>query len=70
MTRRLALLALFLACTTWVGAATAGRQRPIYRSGVDVVTVDVSVRSADKPVTGLTAADFEVLDNEIGRAHV
>jgi VWFA-related protein len=40
-------------------------QRPVFRSGTDLVRVDVSVRDRTKAVTGLTAADFVVLDNGV-----
>lgn len=36
-----------------------------FKSGVDVVAVDVSARDGGKVVTGLTAADFTVLDNGV-----
>src|SRR5688500_20172103 len=36
-----------------------------FRSGTDAVTVDVSVRDGARVVTGLRAADFEVLDNGV-----
>lgn len=39
---------------------------PTFRSGADAVTVDVSVRErSGRPVTGLTAADFQVFDNGV-----
>jgi VWFA-related protein len=41
------------------------RQLPAFRSGTNVVTVDVSVRKSNFPVTGLTAADFELTDNGV-----
>ena len=59
-----------LAC--WLGAlvcATAGQQLPpvqppTFRTGVDAVQLDVSVLDKDRrPVRGLTAADFTVLEN-------
>lgn len=38
---------------------------PTFRSGIDVVSLDVSVRDRTRVITGLTAADFEVLDNGV-----
>jgi Ca-activated chloride channel family protein len=40
-------------------------QQVTFKSGVDVVTVDVSARDGGKVATGLTAADFVVLDNGV-----
>ena len=63
------LLASALACS-WVLAASAQEtqqpppQRPTFRGGVDLVTVDVNAVDKDgQPVRGLTPADFVV---EIG----
>ena len=39
----------------------------VFRSGVDGVTVVVSVHSGKKPVRGLTAADFDLLDNGVAQ---
>ena len=36
-----------------------------FRSSVDGVVIPVSVRSGNKPVSGLTAADFELRDNGV-----
>jgi Ca-activated chloride channel homolog len=41
-------------------------QRPVFRSTAAAVAVDVAVRNrAGRPVTGLTADDFELLDNGV-----
>ena len=41
-------------------------QPPVFRAGVKVVSVDVSViGSGDKPVTGLTATDFDVEEDGV-----
>lgn len=39
--------------------------QPVFRSGVDVVIVPVSVRSGNRPVSGLKREDFEVRDNGV-----
>ena len=46
-------------------AALAAFPQPTFRSGVDAVRVDVSVMSGLNPVAGLTAANFEILDNGV-----
>jgi len=38
---------------------------PVFRAGADVVTVEASVRRERRAVLGLTAADFELLDNGV-----
>ena len=38
---------------------------PTFRAGVDAIAVDASVRRNNRPVTGLTAADFEIVDNGV-----
>ena len=57
--RRL-LLSVAIAAMAVVGA---GAQ--VFRSGVDGITVVVSVRAGNKPVGGLTAADFDLSDNGV-----
>jgi VWFA-related protein len=37
----------------------------VFRSGVDGITITVSVRSGNRPVTGLTSADFVLTDNGV-----
>ena len=41
------------------------RSGQTFRSGTDIVMVDVSVREGGKAVTGLTAADFVLTDNGV-----
>jgi hypothetical protein len=36
-----------------------------FRSGIDLVPINVSVQDGSRPVAGLQAADFEVLDNGV-----
>lgn len=50
-------------------ASIAGDQQPAFRSGIDLVAVDVSVRlpvsRGTEPILGLQAADFEIFDNGV-----
>jgi Mg-chelatase subunit ChlD len=48
-----------------VAAGVLMAQTATFRSGVDAVTVDVSVRDRTRVVTGLRAADFELRDNGV-----
>jgi VWFA-related protein len=41
------------------------QQAPTFRSGAEAVRVDVLVTDRGKPLSGLTAADFELLDNGV-----
>ena len=61
---RHALLAagLGLACLSGLGVTAVGQT---FRTGVDAVAVDVLVTRAGRPVVGLTADDFTVLDNDV-----
>src|SRR5262245_7071351 len=43
-------------------------QQATFRSSVDVVAVPVSVTERNKPVADLSAADFELLDNDVAQA--
>jgi VWFA-related protein len=44
----------------------AGQQQaPVFRTGIDVVRVDVLVTEKNRPVTGLREGDFEVFDNGV-----
>ena len=57
-----------LAALLLVAVTTLAAQERVFRSGVDGVTLAVSVRSGNKPVAGLTAADFELTDNGVAQA--
>lgn len=46
-------------------SAAEPQQTPKFSSGVEVVRVDALVSERGRPVTGLTAADFEVRDNGV-----
>jgi len=43
----------------------AGQQTPVFRSAADAVFVDVSVMDGSRPVVGLTADDFGLVDNGV-----
>ena len=61
MLRRCVLCALFL----YAYAQTAAQQQPLptFRTGVDVVELDVTVLDKDRhPIKGLTAQDFTILE--------
>jgi uncharacterized protein YegL len=55
--------AVALACLTV--PLVAASQQTVFRSSVDAVSVPVSVTDRNKPVAGLAAADFELLDNGV-----
>lgn len=48
-----------------IPAAPIAGQQPSFSARVDNVRVDVEVRRGDNAVTGLTASDFEVLDEGV-----
>lgn len=48
-----------------LSGAAAQSQAPVFRATAEGVRIDVSVRNRNRPVTGLTAADFELLDNGV-----
>jgi VWFA-related protein len=54
-----------LAVLSTAVAAPSGRQTPVFRSRVDVVSLDVVVQRGRTPVMGLTADDFEIQDNGV-----
>jgi VWFA-related protein len=50
----------------WVSVSLAA-QAPVFRAAADVVLVPVAVTQRGRPVSGLTATDFEVLDRGIAQ---
>ncbi len=63
-----AVIVLFLAATTSVrtsAASPSDRQQPTFSASVEMVRVDVLVTRDGQPLRGLTADDFEVLDNGV-----
>jgi VWFA-related protein len=66
MSVRGAGLAAAIACTVVaVGAQPPARAPQAFRTGTDVVFVDVSVRDGNRAVTELRAGDFELTDNGV-----
>lgn len=61
MKRRAAVVLLAAGLT----AVAAEAQQAVFRANVEGVSVSVTVRRAGQLVTGLTAADFELLDNNV-----
>ena len=61
LSRRLAVIGVLLLA----GAPLAGQQQPVFRTGVDLVTVDVTVLGkSGTPIEGLGADEFDVrVDN-------
>jgi VWFA-related protein len=65
--------AVFLCATALMAESVVGQQAappaqepaPVFRASADVVSVEASVRRERRPVVGLTAADFTVLDNGV-----
>lgn len=61
--------ALTLLAAAVVAVAAPGHaQDPVFRTGVEQVRVDASVRRGSNPVAGLTAEHFEVHDNGVVHA--
>jgi len=60
-------LALCVTTETAIGQSAPPGQNPppVFRTGADVVSVEAAVRRDRRAVTGLKAADFELLDNGV-----
>lgn len=63
MTRAVPAIWASLLAASLAGAPAMAQQ--IFRAGVDAVAVDVLVTRDGRPVAGLTAADFTLLDNGV-----
>jgi VWFA-related protein len=57
--------ALTLAAVASLSLAATPQQVPTFRTGVDAVTIDLSVFAGNSAVAGLTAADFVLTDNGV-----
>jgi VWFA-related protein len=55
---------VFVATCLWASASLSAQQ-PSFSSKIEAVRVDVLVTDHGKPIAGLKAADFEVLDNGV-----
>jgi VWFA-related protein len=51
-----------------LGASVAAGQQPVFRTATDAVTVNVSVRRNNRPLTNLRAEDFTIRDNGVTQA--
>jgi VWFA-related protein len=49
------------------GANAGVLTQPAFRAGVELVQLDVAVTRAGKPIAGLRAADFEIIDNGVAQ---
>jgi VWFA-related protein len=63
MTTRVLFAGVAIAILGAIGVS--GAQEPVFRARADAVIVSVAVRSRNHPVRGLTAADFELVDNGV-----
>ena len=62
MTMRQTIVAGLVVLTS---AAAIAQTTPVFRARTDLVTVDVAVTRARRPVTGLVASDFTLTDNGV-----
>jgi hypothetical protein len=51
----------------WSPVAAIAQQRPTFRSRTDSVSVNVSIKNRNVPVTGLSADDFRLIDNGVAQ---
>jgi VWFA-related protein len=68
MRRRVSSLAVLLVVCVLTVTTQGQTGRPVFRAGVELVQIDVSVLDGKRqPVKGLTAADFTVIENGVPR---
>ncbi len=60
-----AAVTVFLAPASLVNARQEPQPEPLFRSVVDIVTIDAFAHDNRQPIAGLTAADFVVRDNGV-----
>ena len=56
-----------MAAALWFASPQAAPDPQVFRSGVEVVELDVSVMRGGVPVAGLTARDFALTDNGVAQ---
>ena len=59
------VLPLVVVALALLALAAPRAQQPVFKAAVDSVRVDVEVRRGGRPVLGLTAADFEIVDDGV-----
>jgi len=66
------IVAIIVLLAAWLAEAPEARRRPqppaVFKSGIEVVELDVSVTRGGQPVQGLTARDFALTDNDVAQA--
>lgn len=65
MTARRRVTILALGAGLAVAMTTVRAQNPVFTSRSDMVRLDVLVTDGDRPVLGLRAEDFQILDNDV-----
>jgi hypothetical protein len=63
--RTMRVVALVSVAIGWPMSRSAEGQQEVFRSAVDVVSVDVAVMRRNAPISGLTASDFQLRDNGV-----
>ncbi len=58
-------ISVLVAALALLSVEGVGPQQPVFRAGVELVRVEVSVTRGGRPVGGLGPADFEIRDNGV-----